>query len=1229
MVVYTLLYGRKRKPTMSANPQIPQYNNQTEDQSKTLSSDNARLHYKPQNAPQFRDEVEQETLVLSPVNHDRPAVKRPFWFQAAQTLGILGSIAWVITCIAYYTLEGGWATQSPYEMGVFMAGILAPIAFYWMLLSYLQRKSDVQFYAESLRAEMHSLFFPSEDDTRRTNKDIEVMMRQASELATTSKAAMQSIQKTRQGLREEIKQFASFAQKAEGHMVGLADGLSDRVVGLSDMVDVIKQRIELIEEKSQGSITSWDEASVKMVERANDIEATMEKGAHSLMAMADLAEDKSKSVSEMFDGTITSLGMTVDAVVDRLGSMNEQFGAHTRTLSISTEELSKETERVRVMIDDHADILNDATGKAVENITGALLTVSNHKEDLEAASNSIATRTETLSSTINGSLSQLHDTTRDIVGKTEDIAHSISDKSAIISKVMDGFDDQIDRMDSTSKTASHRLTETIDATYSSASEISDASRKASELLLQTSETTKNDAQIMIEQISDHVEKLENFETQNKFMIETMSHVMGDIHGKIIQSNLIVENQMDVMTDRFETQKSDLKDLTKGICNTITQTIASIEDPMRQMSIAVAEADTRHKQIETTLDTRIDAIKDASDKAIENVEIIRTSLREQTQDISSLSGQILQQSKSITDDIRGQNNDLTDIIDHQANKINGYMALLNQAQDKMTSVSDDLSVTVEAMEDKISGGITLMDESADRAVDILRTSGVSFTDKVENFSAVIQSTEDTLDQAHTKLGQATDNIMPLYDRLQSHANKATVDMQSYEESLSSVITSSTEKLDGAAARYAVHIAELKDKANDTSSVLNNSSEQLNTNMTSMDISLQSANDRMNTMSASLESQSENIHILTDKAILKIDSVQNTLQNQFQELSENVGLSVSQIEEAGDKFTNRAAKISQESDIIVSRIHTIGDEAQTKAYELKQATQNIADITTQSIQTMTHEMNVMTSNGEEALMNLQKTADTLSIKSKDIDAATESVLGQAKSYVLDVRDHIAKIANQTEDTAVQIGQSVSTLTQTMDKVTDKTKTAVDYIKDTNQSLFVQSGQFIASVVKSTDTVEEATKTFISQTDNLLKASNTASQKIEDIRRNELQAGQKSFLSSARFVLESLHSLSIDFVRVIDGDITDKDWKSFQNGDIAVFSTKLAQRLNELPNDKIRDKFENDGDFRNYVQKFMRQFEDILNQTDTVDKGTILSAVFSSSDIGKIYSYLCDVTGRQKAA
>jgi hypothetical protein len=81
--------------------------------------------------------------------------------------------------------------------------------------------------------------------------------------------------------------------------------------------------------------------------------------------------------------------------------------------------------------------------------------------------------------------------------------------------------------------------------------------------------------------------------------------------------------------------------------------------------------------------------------------------------------------------------------------------------------------------------------------------------------------------------------------------------------------------------------------------------------------------------------------------------------------------------------------------------------------------------------------------------------------------------------------------------------------------------------------------------------------------------------------------------------------------------------------VFSTKLAQRLNELPNDKIRDKFENDGDFRNYVQKFMRQFEDILNQTDTVDKGTILSAVFSSSDIGKIYSYLCDVTGRQKAA
>ena len=1195
----------------------------------TTAAEKTRVHYKPQFAPKnnvHEHEEELDTVILSPVNNGvKLDAKRPFWFQVAQTMGTLGSIGWVLVCIAYYTLEGGWVSQTPYEFGVFMAGILAPIAFYWMLLSYLQRKSDVEYYADSLRAEMHSLFFTSGDDTRRVNKDIEIMMRQAAELATSSKTVMKAIQKTRHGLREEIKEFASFASKAEGHMVSLSDTLSDRVHGVSEMVDVIKQRVELIDGVSQQSITSWDAASAKMLERANDIEGTMEHGAQSLMAVADLAEDKSKSVADMFDGTITSLGMTVDAVINRLGNMNEEFGAHTRSLSISTEELSKETERVRVMIDDHTEILKDATGHAVENITTALLKLSDHSDMFVKTSDDLIGKTNNLADAVNTSLTQLNDTTENIVNRSESIGHRIAEKSTLIADVMSGFDEQIDRMDSTSKTAAHRLTESIETVYSSSSEISDATRKASELLILTSETTKDDAQYLIEKMTDHVGHLENTSRQNKVMIDAMDETMDNIHQKIEGSSRVVKNHISVLNETFDKQTSDIQKSTMDICDQIIHATHSIEEPMRQMSIVVAEADTRHEQIETTLASRIESIQEASVKATENVETIRVSLREQTHDISSLSGRVLQQSKSLNEEMSLQKTDLNDMIISNTDTIENYVDRLTATQNQIANVSQELSVVVSTINENLVSGLTSMQDGSVEATDILRSTSVTFEQKIGDFNQTLKGAYTNLSNANDVLVQNSETIMPLYETIGENANKATTALDEYKEEFETLTTVAGDKINQAALKLDDHLTKLKQGADNTALVINHSTTALKDRINDIDTSIEISQNRMDAVTTSMVSQGENIHILTDKAILKIDSVQNVLQNQFQELSESVGLSVSQIEEAGERFTVRASKISQESDVIVSRIHNVGDEAQAKAYEMKQASQNIADVTTESAQSMMIEIDAMTAHSDKALMNLQKTSDTLSIKSKEIDASAESVLNQARSYVVDVRDQIGGIALKSADTATQIGHSVSTLVQTMDKVTDKTKTAVDYIRDTNQTLFVQSGQFIASVSKSTDVVTDSTQNFIEQTDNLLKASRVAENRIEQIRNNELQACQKSFLSSARFVLESLHSLSIDFVRMIDGDVADKDWKSYQKGDVAVFSTKLAQRLGDLPSDKIRTKFEEDSEFRNYVQKFMRQFEDILEQTDSVDKGAILGAIFGSSDIGKIYRYLGNVTGR----
>ena len=67
-------------------------------------------------------------------------------------------------------------------------------------------------------------------------------------------------------------------------------------------------------------------------------------------------------------------------------------------------------------------------------------------------------------------------------------------------------------------------------------------------------------------------------------------------------------------------------------------------------------------------------------------------------------------------------------------------------------------------------------------------------------------------------------------------------------------------------------------------------------------------------------------------------------------------------------------------------------------------------------------------------------------------------------------------------------------------------------------------------------------------------------------------------------------------------------------------------DLPVDKVREKFAKDNEFRTYVQRFMRQFEDVYEQAIANDHGDLLGSTFASSDIGKLYLLLCNAAGRE---
>jgi hypothetical protein len=111
----------------------------------------------------------------------------------------------------------------------------------------------------------------------------------------------------------------------------------------------------------------------------------------------------------------------------------------------------------------------------------------------------------------------------------------------------------------------------------------------------------------------------------------------------------------------------------------------------------------------------------------------------------------------------------------------------------------------------------------------------------------------------------------------------------------------------------------------------------------------------------------------------------------------------------------------------------------------------------------------------------------------------------------------------------------------------------------------------------------------------------------------------------MVEKLQSLSVDISRLFQSDIDDKTWREFHSGDQSVFLRKILKNLDRTQIAAIREKYEDDGDFRDYVNRYIAEFETLLNQARAADRADVLTGTFTSAEVGKLYLVLSRALGR----
>jgi len=113
--------------------------------------------------------------------------------------------------------------------------------------------------------------------------------------------------------------------------------------------------------------------------------------------------------------------------------------------------------------------------------------------------------------------------------------------------------------------------------------------------------------------------------------------------------------------------------------------------------------------------------------------------------------------------------------------------------------------------------------------------------------------------------------------------------------------------------------------------------------------------------------------------------------------------------------------------------------------------------------------------------------------------------------------------------------------------------------------------------------------------------------------------------RHTIESLDSLSVDISHMIDHDAAAELWDRYNRGEHNVFTRQLYTIQGQKTFEEIRRRYHADRDFKDTVDRYIDEFEQLLEQVSRNDRGRAVASTYLTSETGKVYTMLAHAAGR----
>ena len=263
---------------------------------------------------------------------------------------------------------------------------------------------------------------------------------------------------------------------------------------------------------------------------------------------------------------------------------------------------------------------------------------------------------------------------------------------------------------------------------------------------------------------------------------------------------------------------------------------------------------------------------------------------------------------------------------------------------------------------------------------------------------------------------------------------------------------------------------------------------------------------------------------------------------------------------------------------------------------------------------------------------QTAENLTIVGNTLQAQARAMIDTTAKVAKEIADVIAALKDESgalntsagvaEERVQSIGRVFRHQEQELAAASGHATRKVDSVR---QSLQHHSGEMSNALDRAAGQASQIGDLFSEQAEALIQAADRADAQARIVRENTFDSRRNLFLRASRFVIEDLNSTAIDMNRLLDEQGSSKLWPRLTRGDKGIFVRGMFQDDARHAREVIKGKFEEDDNFRKYVQRYLDQFERLLNDANESDPENLLSFTFLSADIGKLYLLLAQSLGR----